>query len=486
MSFEQLGPTFVKLGQVLSIRPDLIPAEFCEEFKKLQDQVPAAEFSQIERVLTNHFGKDISEIFESLDPQPLGAASIAQVHKAVLKDGSKVVVKVQRPEIEDVIFEDLSILFRLAELMERYLPETRVYNPVGIVEEFKRHLELEINFIVEANNIRRFSENFASESQIIIPKVFSAYTGRKVLIMEELEGIPLSHKNALDQNGIDPEVILKRALRAYLKMVFRDGLFHGDLHTGNIFVMPENKIGLIDFGLVGRLKGSTQNAIAVLLTALHEEDYERLAYTYIDIAPFNDAVDMDAFARDLRDLIAPYFGLSMKHVNVGRLLMDSAAVAGRHGLALPSELILFFKSTVTIEGMAHILMKDFDFLAVSMEFARTIVAARQDPKRLMTEASSLSRDVAALLTPLPRQMRQIFRRWSHPSTSLKIDLVGQDQMRRTIEKSANKVFMGLIIGALILGSCILATVASRPLPFGTYLGLAGALGLALLTFLQSS
>jgi ubiquinone biosynthesis protein len=269
-------------------------------------------------------------------------------------------------------------------------------------------------------------------------------------------------------------------------MVFRDGLFHGDLHTGNIFVMPENKIGLIDFGLVGRLKGSTQNAIAVLLTALHDEDYERLAYTYIDIAPFNDEVDMDAFARDLRDLIAPYFGLSMKHVNVGRLLMESAAVAGLHGLALPSELILFFKSTVTIEGMAHILMKDFDFLSVSMEFARAIVASRQDPQRVLSEAAHILRDVAAMLAPLPRQVRQILRRWSHPSTSLKIDLVGQEAWRRTIEQSANKIFMGLIIGSLILGSCILATVSPHPLPFGTFLGLAGALALALFTLWRNS
>ena len=459
LCFEELGPTFVKLGQVLATRPDLIPVSFGEEFKKLHDQVPSADFAIIERVLRDHFDRDLKDVFASFDPVPLGAASIAQVYKAVLKTGERVVVKVQRPGIEEVISEDLSVLFRLAELMERYLPETRVYNPVAIVEEFRRHLELETNFIVEANNIRRFSENFADEADIRIPQLFGEYTGRRVLVMEELLGIPLSHKNALEQEGIDPEVVLRRGLRAYLKMVFTDGLFHGDLHAGNMFVMPDNKIGLIDFGVVGRLKGSTQSGIALLLMALYEEDYERFADTYADLAPYNDRVDTDAFARDLRDLIAPYFGLSLRHVNVGKLLMDSTSVAAAHGLALPPELILFFKSIVTIEGMARILMKDFDFLAVSLEFAREIVVVQQEPKKIVEEIAHASREVKALLGPLPRQLRRIVRRLDHPSYALRTESVGQEAFRSTFQKAYEKLAVAIFAAALVIGASILATLA---------------------------
>ncbi|MCB0356670.1 MAG: AarF/ABC1/UbiB kinase family protein, partial [Bdellovibrionales bacterium] len=281
MSFEQLGPTFVKLGQLLATRPDLIPKDFVEEFKRLHSDVTCLPFAPMEQVLLSHFGKNYSEVFKEFDKNPLAAASIAQVYRAILADGTPVVVKVQKPNIEEVIHEDLAVLFTLAELIESYVPEAQIYNPTAIVEEFAKHLDLETNFIVEANNIRRFAKNFSNENQIVIPKVYSEYSGRKVLVLEELQGIPLSHKNALEQEGIDPEAVLKTGLHAYLKMVFTYGLFHGDLHAGNLFVLPNNRIGFIDFGMVGRLNQKTQEAIANILIALSQEDYDRLAYEYI-------------------------------------------------------------------------------------------------------------------------------------------------------------------------------------------------------------
>ena len=305
--FEELGPTFVKLGQLLATRPDLTPAGWVDDFKKLHDQVQTLPWQDIESALNAHFGKAVSEVFASFDEQPLAAASIAQVHKAVLKSGDKVVVKIQRPKIEPVILEDLSILYTLAELLEKYVPESKLYNPVAVVDEFARTLELETNFIIEANNIRRFQDNFKEEPNIKVPDVYAELSGKRVLVLEELEGIPLSHQNALDQEGINPESVLKVGLRCYLKMVFTDGLFHGDLHAGNMFVLPNNRIGLIDFGVVGRLNRKTQSSIANMLVALAGEDYDRLAYEYMDLAPYAPQVDPDLFARDLRDLIAPYY-----------------------------------------------------------------------------------------------------------------------------------------------------------------------------------
>lgn len=451
LCFEKLGPTFVKLGQLLATRPDLIPLEYSEEFKKLHDQVPGVPFKEIESILVKHFGGPINEVFAAFDETPLAAASIAQVHRARLRDGAEVVIKVQRPGIEKVIQEDMKILRALAELVERYIPELRPYNPTGIVTEFGRSMELETNFVIEANNVRRFAVNFAHQPEIKIPHVYTEYTGRRVLVLEALQGIPLSHRGALDQEGIHPEEVLKRGLRAYMKMVYTDGLFHGDLHAGNVILLPNNQIGLIDFGIVGRLNKKTQGAIANMFLALAEEDYDRLAYLYVDLAPFTERVDVDQFARDIRDLIAPYFGLTMKNVNLGRLLLESTAIASKHGLSLPTELVLFFKSMVSLEGMGRVILKDFDFLTYSLEFAKDLVQVKMEPKRLFTEANAFSRDLNSLILTLPRQVKQVLRRVNDPDFSIQVRSTDIEELRRTMERGFWLIFWGLILAAVALG-----------------------------------
>lgn len=454
MSFEELGPTFVKLGQLLATRPDLIPIEFSEEFKKLHDQVAGVPFEEIEKILTAHFGAPLSEIFAAFDQIPLAAASIAQVHRARLKDGSSVVVKVQRPGIDRVMQDDLQILRGLADLAERYIPEIRAYNPRGIVNEFGRSMEFETNFVIEANNVRRFQANFRDDPDIKIPEVYGEYTGRRVLVLEALDGIPMSHSNALKQEGLDREAVLKRGMKAYMKMVYSDGLFHGDLHAGNVLLMPDSRLGLIDFGIVGRLNRKTQTAIANMFLALAEEDYDRLAYMYVDLAPFTERVDVDQFARDIRDLIAPYFGLTMKNVNLGRLLLDSTAVASRHGLVLPSELVMFFKSIVALEGMGRMILRDFDFLSYSLEFAKELVLVKMEPKRMFSDASVLARDVNSLVAFLPRQIKQALRRINDPDFAIQIRSSDLKALRRSVDRSSWVIFWGLILSATILGLLI--------------------------------
>jgi len=462
MAFEELGPTFVKLGQVLATRPDLVPEEFVEEFKKLHDNVASLPFSSIKALIEDEFGESLDQIFATFEVAPLGAASIAQVHGATLHDGSEVVVKVQRPGIVDVIADDLNILYYVAELLQKYVPEVRVFNPVGIVDEFFKSLELETNFIVEANNIRRFKDNFKSDPSVIIPEVYMDYCSRRILVLEALKGVPLSQKASLEQEGIDRQEVMRIGIRCYFKQVFKFGLFHGDLHAGNIFIMPDSKIGLVDFGIVGRLNRRVQDAIASLFVALYSEDYERLAYEYVELAPYEGHVNVDQFAKDLQDLLAPHFGLSMKNVDLGRLLMDSTAVAARHRLVLPSELMLFFKSIVTVEGMAHMIVQDFNLLDYALEFAEEIVRTKYAPERVRDEILLFGRDSSALLKSLPRQMKQVFRKLSHPGFAVRISLVELDELKRAIEASANILFLGIIVGALIIGGSLTMTAASEP------------------------
>ena len=483
MAFEELGPTFVKLGQVLATRPDLVPADFVDEFKRFHDQVASLPFGEIKPVLEDHFGVALDQVFREFDPVPLAAASIAQVHRAVLLDGSEVVVKVQRPGIADVIRDDINVLYYLADLLQKYAPEFRPFNPVGIVDEFFRTLELETNFIIEANNIRRFQESFRDDSTIKIPHVYLEFSGRKVLVLEMLTGILLSQKSALEQEGIDRLTVMRTGLRAYFKMVFKDGVFHGDLHAGNIFILPDNRIGLIDFGIVGRLNRRVQDAIASLFLALYLEDYERLAYEYVELAPSSDAVDVDQFAKDLQDLLAPYFGLTMKNVDLGRLLMDSTAIAARHRLVLPSELMLFFKSIVTVEGMGRMIVRDFNLLDHALEFAEELTRARHTPERLKADFAHFSRDSAVLLKSLPRQVRQFVRKVNHPGFAFRLSLVELEELKRSIETSSNILFLGVIIGALIVSASGLMFLPHGPLvlniPVASAIGygLAGVLGL---------
>ena len=483
MAFEELGPTFVKLGQVLATRPDLVPEDFVEEFKKLHDRVAPLPFSEIRRILESEIPVPLEQVFREIDPTPHGAASIAQVHRAILIDGSEVVLKVQRPGIERIISEDVRILYYLADLLAKYVPETRVFNPTAIVDEFFRTLDLETNFIIEANNIRRFQENFKDDPTVVIPNVYFEYSSQKVLILELLHGIPLSQKASLEQEGVNRLEVMNAGLRAYFKQVFRDGLFHGDLHAGNLFILPGSRIGLIDFGIVGRLNRRTQDAIANMFVALFYEDYERVAYEYVEMAPYSSEVNVDQFAKDLKDLLSPYFGLSMKNVDFGKLLMDTTAVAAKNRLVLPSELMLFFKSIVTVEGMARMIVADFNLLDYALEFATEIVKTRYSRERLQEEVVMFTRDTSQLLKGLPRQLKQFIRRVGNPDFAFQVSLSELDDVKRSIETSSNIMFLGLIIGACIISASMIydsghgPVVLNMPLASALLYGLATGLGL---------
>lgn len=450
MAFEELGPTFVKLGQLLATRPDLVPEDFVEEFKRLHDQVSALPFEAMKQTLASQYGADLDTVFSKIDPNPIGAASIAQVYRATLRSGPEVVVKVQRPGIGEVIRNDIGVLYFLADRLAKFVPEAAVFNPVGIVDEFFKNLELETNFNVEANNIRRFQQNFAGDPTVKIPHVYVEHSGERVLVLEALDGVPLSQPGALSQGNIDAHHIMSTGVRCYFKQVFLHGLFHGDLHAGNLFIMRDGRIGLIDFGIVGRLNRRVQDSIANMFVALYSEDYERLAYEYVEVAPFEEAVDVDAFAKDLQDLLAPHFGLNLKNVNLGRLLMATTAVAAKHRLTLPSELILFFKSIVTVEGMGRVIRKDFDLLPHALEFAAELVKSKADPQRWKDDAIGFGRDSAVLMKTLPRQIRQFVRRVNHPDFAFRLSLVELEEVKRSVESSSNIIFLGLVIGSLVM------------------------------------
>lgn len=445
----------------------------------LHDQVQSLEFKVIEQVLIEELGNDWKKHFLSIEENPLGSASIAQVHRAVLATGQKVVIKVQRPGIVQVINDDLNVLYFIAELLERYIPEVRAFNPIGMVDEYFKTLELETNFVVEANNIRKFKENFKKETNIKIPDVHFDLVTERILVMEELHGRRLSQPDSLNQEHVTSSEIVKVGFKAYLKMVFIDGFFHGDLHAGNFFIFPNNEIGLIDFGVVGRLNSKTQTTIVNMLIALSKEDYTRLAYEYVDLAPISDQVNVDLFAKELQSLISPYYGLTMRHVNLGKILMSSAAIAAEHGLSVPTELMMFFKSIVSVEGLGQKITPDFDFLQLTLTMISDVANHQFQPTKFIDEAHILLRESRGFLNSLPRQLNMILRRINSPDYKMKLHIEGVEDLRKTILVSFNLLFLGIIIAALIVSSSLIY-------PHETTWKLAGMPALSLIGYVLAS
>ena len=327
-AFEELGPTFIKFGQVLSGRPDLITVEFANEFKKLQDEVPPFPYLDAKKIIETDLGADIDQIFHEFDKTPIAAASIAQVHRAVLHDGSIVAVKVRRPGIEKALAQDIPILFWLADLLEKNVPESHLYNPAGIVEEFAHTVKQELDMHIEADNARKFAENFKDSDKIKIPVVYDGYSSRRILTMEWISGIRIDDLDGLVMGGFNTHEIAKCGAEAFFKQVFEDGIFHADPHAGNMFVMENGRVGMLDFGMVGRLTDDSMEVIADTFLSLVRKDFDGLVRQYIALGFVPESIDQErfrkAFKRDLVELLDPLYGKTISEIKlsdyIGRVM----------------------------------------------------------------------------------------------------------------------------------------------------------------------
>ncbi len=455
LTFEELGPTFVKLGQVLSTRPDLIPQEYAEEFKKLQDHVPAVPFDMIKKTIEAEFGRPYSEVYKTFNETPLAAASIAQVHEATLHDGTEVVVKVQRAGIDKLIDTDVSILFVIAGLLEKYIEEARVFNPTGIVEEFFKTLKKELDFVVEAGNMMKIRKNFQDRPHVVIPQVFRSYSTTRVLTLEKLKGIRLSDRKALESSQMDIRQLAHEGVQAFYKMVLVDGIFHGDLHAGNIFILEDGKIGLVDFGIVGRLNQKVRDALGNMFLALVSEDFDALVYEYLEIGIPTGKTDIDHFSKQVRELVEPYFGLPLKDVNVGRMLLDLSILASQHGLRMSQDLMLVCKAIVTIEGMGRSIDPDFDIVKGMSEFAKVLLEARYNMERLSKELFYLMRDVTSLVQHAPRQLRLILKKLSSDEWVTRIKIEDIEHLDRAMTKGRQLLSLSIITACVIISATLL-------------------------------
>lgn len=454
IAFEELGPTFVKLGQLLSTRTDLLPDEFIEEFTRLQDNVQPLPFEVVKQVVERELGKTIDAAFASFSEKPLAAASIAQVHEAALHTGEKVVVKVQRPELEKIIENDISLLVFLAGLLEKYVPETRVIGPRTIVDEFFRTLSQETDFVIEANNMVKTAENMALIPEIVIPRVYKSHSTHRVLTQERLEGIRVNDLRAIDAAGIDRKYVVGVGARAFFRSVLIDGLFHGDLHGGNLFVLPGNRLGIIDFGIVGRLSEKSRDRLAGMMMSLLTEDYENLCYQYVELSTSSSAIDFDAFQREVRNTLSPYMGLPLNEINVGRVLIEATKIATQYNIQIPGDWMLVFKAILTVEGLGRTLDPTFDLLATGRELAKELIKNQYSPQRMTRDLMVVARDMSLLLETLPRQIRWMFRKLARNDYAIEVRSPELADIRRQMDLNGRRMSLSILVGGLFIAGSI--------------------------------
>ncbi|MBS1962789.1 MAG: phosphotransferase [Bdellovibrionales bacterium] len=454
LAFEQLGPTFIKFGQVLAARPDLVPETFVEELKKLQDDVKTLPFETVKAVVERELGRPISEAFRSFEEKPIAAASIAQVHGAVLHSGENVVLKIQRPGIEGIINQDVQLIEFLAKLLERYVPESRIFGPTIIVNEFFRTLKLELDFNIESNNITRITENLRDFPDVRVPKVYREYSTRRILALERFYGTPLSNLAEVKRQGFDLKRLNEIGARAFFKSVVKDGIFHGDLHGGNIFVLADGKLGLIDFGIVGRLSRRSRGQFASMVMAIITEDFEALCYQYAELGSAGPAVDFEGFQREVRNALSPYLGLKAKEINSGQILIEATKIATKYQIRVPGDWMIVFKALFTVEGLGRALDPDFDMIALGRELLADLVKEQVSPEHFAKDAAWVAKDLMALSLVLPRQIRWMFRKWNADGFAFEVKSPQLEALGETLERNNRKLSLSVLAGGFAIAGAL--------------------------------
>jgi len=466
LAMEELGPTYIKLGQVLSTRPDLIPVDFVKELAKLQDKVPPFPYEEVRQIIARELGDVPERLFDAFDETPQASASIGQVHRAVIKDGDQVAVKVQRPRIKQTIEVDLEIMLHLATLMERHIEEIAFYRPVKIVEEFAKTLEREIDYTYEAGNMERVANHFLGDTTVYIPKVYREFTTPRVLTAEFIEGIKISEIEQLEAAGLDCLEITRRGAHILLRQVFEIGFFHGDPHPGNLFVLPDNVICLLDFGMVGSVDRQTREDFVDLVDAVVHRHESRTAQVLLRLTSWDEKPDMRLFEKDVADFMGRHLYRPLSEIHFGRLLQNLLELAAQNRLVIPPDIFLMMKTLAAVEGVARNLDPGFDIFVTAEPFIRQVKMARFHPRRLTGDFLQLSSDLLTFLQQFPGELLDITRNVRQQKFVLRAELDGLHTMLETHDQISNRVSFSIIIAGLIVGSSIIVVSGVPPLFYG--------------------
>ena len=479
LAMEELGPTFVKLGQILAGRADLFGPEWIAEFEKLHSRVPALPLDALRPQLREDLGDEPEAVFARFDAEPLAGASIAQVHRAQLKDGSEVVVKIRRPGIRDVIEADLRLLDRVAAIAETELPALQPYRPRQLVREFTRSLRRELDLAAECLSAERIAANLAALPHVVIPRVHWQYTGERVNVQDWVDGITGHELDRLTpEAGYDRPLLARRGAQAVLKMIVEDGFFHADPHPGNVFYLPGNRLAFIDFGMVGRLTSRRRDELLQLLLGLVERQPQDVADVLLDWTGDDHGVNLAQLEGEIEAFVDQYHGTPLAELSLGQMLADVTVILREHRLALPSDLALLIKAFISLEGMGRGLDPGFHMATEAQPLLRQVVRARYRPQALAQRAWQTLRRALATAEQLPHDVSRLLRNARRGRVHVGIELAHLKRVGDQLDRAANRLSLALVIAALIIGSSIVMTVSGGPTLFGLpafgFLGFVGA------------
>jgi len=465
LAFEELGPTFIKLGQMLAMREDLLSPKWTAELEHLLAGATPVPFEEILPVIERTLGKPYTEVFVDLEREPMGSASIAQVHRAHLHDGRAVVLKVRRPGIEAKVEADLRLLAQLAQFVEKEVADARRYQPVRVVEEFRRSLMRELDLAAEARNIERFAHNLRGEPHILIPRVFPQWTSEVMNVQEHIDGISAEDVAAVERAGLDLKLLAARGVDNVLKMILEDGFFQADPHPGNVIYLPGNRIAMIDFGMTGRLSLARRHQIIDLLAGITRRESEPMVDVLLDWAG-DEVVDEERLAADVDELVADYADLPVKDMRVGELIGRINAMMRTHGIVLPSDLTLMFKALITLEGSGRRYDPEFVLADRLKPFVERALAARYAPAEMGRRGGAGIGQFVDLMRAIPRDLARLLKDARRGRLRLDLDLKRLDSFVGKLDRTINRITIGIMTASVVIGSSIVMTVTSGPQVFG--------------------
>jgi ubiquinone biosynthesis protein len=458
MALEELGPTFVKFGQILSTRSYLLPPEYAKALARLQDRVSPFGFDDVERIIIDELGARPSDLFKDFDEAPFASASIAQVHRATLPTGDKVCVKVQRPGVRETLELDIMILEDLARLLEGYVPESRQYDPTGLVKEFERTSRREVDFTTEAANLTVFSRNFADDPDVCIPRVHMKVSTSRVLVTEFVDGIKISDIDGLRQANVDVANIARIGARAVLKQVFEDGLFHADPHPGNLFVMPDGRIAPVDFGIVGRLTRRERDDLAEFMIAAVQGDGERLVRAAEKLNVLPKDVDRRNVLEDAMLFIDKYTGRSLGELNVKEMFNEFVSFMRRYRVRIKTEFMLLGKALGTYEDVGRALDPTFNMAEEARPFVKRL--ARRHAVASVLGGGSIAETVSNLAS-IPSDLAHIMSLAKEGRLKIEFEHLGLEKLTNEIERSSNRISFSLLVAALVVASSLILVLGGE-------------------------
>jgi len=455
LTLESLGPTYIKFGQVMSTRPDLMPPEMLAELKRLQENVPPFSSEEAVERVEHELGRPLAELFASFDRTPLAAGSLGQVHRAVNFDGTPLAVKIRRPGAVRNVERDLSLMHEIAVLIERHIAEARIFDPIGLVNHFARTIRRELNFAREGRTMDEFRRLFRQDATLYVPVVFWELTTEAVLTMEFIDGIRVDELAQLNAIGCAPADVAANGARIFMKQAFEFGVFHGDPHPGNIRIRPDGTICLLDYGMIGMLDERIREQLLDLLLAVSQQDVDAAVKLVLQLGESHGEIDRPLLQIDVRDFVVNYYGIELERLNVGRMLSDFVAILSNHGIRCPGSLMLLIRALVTLEGIGRDLDPAFNLASHVRPFVERMVRARYHPSRLVERMWNESRQMVEVAYDIPRNINRTLRKLSEDDLRIQLEHRNLDHFILELERSSNRLVVGMVVAALIVASALI-------------------------------